>query len=81
MRGQENETLVTARACTLTIPTSQGGEIKVGAVATGRRLLILCDEYPLQNWIREHDETLLQAVVEAFGVKLKELRIYADTHK
>lgn len=80
MRGLKDE-LEEAKLCTLTIPTQRGGEIKVAAVITGRRLQILCDEFPLQSWISEHKKTVLQAVEKAFSVKLKECRIYADTFR
>jgi hypothetical protein len=71
---------VDAQAITLSIPCTNGHEIKVGAVVAGRRLLVLCDEYPLQRWISEHRTDLLQAVVET-GCDVRELKIYSDTHK
>jgi len=79
-RNVENADLVDAKAITLRIPTVSGGEIPVGAVISGRRLLLLVDEFPLQSWCRAHASDLLQAVVET-GNPVKELRIYSDTHK
>ena len=79
-RNVENAKYVDAKAITLSIPCSNGHEIKIGAVVAGRRLLVLCDEYPLQVWCRTHSAALLQAVVET-GCLVSELRIYSDTHK
>lgn len=79
-RNVENASLVDARAITLFVPTRGGGQIPIGAVVAGRRLLVLVDEYPLQAWIREHEKEMLEAVVET-GCLVRELRIYSDSHK
>lgn len=79
-RNVENASLIDARAITLWIPTRGGDQLPVGAVVAGRRLLVLVDEYPLQNWIREHEKEMLQAVVET-GCLVSELRIFVDSYK
>ena len=81
MRGNNDDELVSACACTIRVPTASGEEIALPGVVSGSRLTILCDEYPLQSWISEHKQVVLQAVAQTFGVKLRECKIYADTHK
>lgn len=69
------------RFITLTIPTQSGEEYKLAAIVSGVRLLVLVDEYPLQNWLRENAADVLQSVVNTTSYKVRELKIYADCHK
>jgi len=80
MRGSKDED-EKITACTILISTSTGHKVEVCGVVAGRRLIVLCDEYPLQWWISEHKKEVLQAVEKTLPVRLRECRIYADTFK
>lgn len=79
MNREKEPVLVSASAVTLRLDF---GDVStdVGCVITGGRLIMLVDEFPLQKWCKENAESLLQYVSAQYG-PVKDLRIYADTHK
>lgn len=80
MRGNENVTAI-ASIQGLNLELRFGDHtINVSACVVGKELKILCDEFPIQNWISEHKKEVLAIVAEELP-SVRRLQIYANTFK